>query len=179
MSIEQAHNTRDGLDSQGTHLPDTHVYEHKVVREGFGRPPKITREQKLELVDRFEQYIEATVDPTVPGFLTSDDLAMRLMVNKDNVRDWKDDFSHLVKRAIMKQEAYLLGVMDKPAMAIFRLKQPQHGYTDRTDLKIEQEVNVTHSLDENTKNMLESWQEHLKGSTRTPIDGDTVTDNQS
>lgn len=115
-----------------------------------GRPQMYTPEQIQEIVDDLTQYIEDNDDPTIVGF-TSD--YRKYSVNKDYISD-HDEFSELRKRAIEKQEAFLLknATLNKanPTVAIFRLKQPQHGFTDRQqqDIKVEQ---VTPILGGNAK----------------------------
>jgi hypothetical protein len=104
-----------------------------------GRPPKLTDEQREEVYTAFDEYIRNEPDPTVVHFVSSDETAMQYNVSRDNINDW-EEFSTLQKKAIQKQEAYLLrnggrGVYN-PTMAIFRLKQPQHGYKDRIDSDI-------------------------------------------
>jgi hypothetical protein len=99
-----------------------------------GRPPKLTSEQRVEVLQAFHDYIARTPDPTVVGFCAFDPVAVNYLITRDNIKDW-DEFSPLQKYCIEKQEAYLLqaGGTGKynPTMAIFRLKQPQHGYKDR------------------------------------------------
>lgn len=102
-----------------------------------GAPSKLTDEQKQEVYTAFSDYIVEKDDPTIVGFCAWDEIAIQYNVTKDNMHDWKE-FSELRKRAIGKQEAHLLkeGGAGKynPAIAIFRLKQPQHGYSDRTQV---------------------------------------------
>jgi len=104
-----------------------------------GRPPKLTDEQKLEVYKALEQYIQDNADPTLPGFETENEVALQYNVNDSNLYDWPE-FSGLIKRCVRKQEAYLLkqGGAGKynPTIAIFRLKQPQHGYTDKQERDI-------------------------------------------
>lgn len=101
-----------------------------------GRPPKLTTEQRKEVLDAFALYIQRTPDPTVVGFCAYDTVAASYLITRENIKDW-DEFSPLQKYCIQKQEAYLLqaGGTGKynPTMAIFRLKQPQHGYRDRIE----------------------------------------------
>lgn len=101
-----------------------------------GRPPKLTEEQRAEIFEALVQYIQTTDDPTVSGFVSYNELALQYNVTHDNIYDWQE-FSVLRKRAIRKQEAFLLtqGGSGKynPTIAIFRLKQPQHGYTDKQE----------------------------------------------
>lgn len=105
----------------------------------MGRPPKLTLEERAEVLSAFESYIKINPDPTIVGFTASDPVALKYFVNKDNIHDW-DDFSELRRRAIEKQEHYLLygatrGQLNA-SVSIFRLKQPQHGYKDRVDSDI-------------------------------------------
>lgn len=104
-----------------------------------GRPPKLKPEQKQEVFDAFAEYIVSTDDPTVPDFVTSETICYRYNVLDHDIYNWQE-FNQLVKRAVKKQEAYLLkqGGAGKynPTLAIFRLKQPQHGYRDRFETDI-------------------------------------------
>lgn len=99
-----------------------------------GRPRKLTSEQQAEVYKALEDYISRTPDPTIVGFCAWDEVPIKYNVDDDNIYDWQE-FSGLRKRATMKQEAYLIqaGGTGKfnPTMAIFRLKQPVHGYTDK------------------------------------------------
>ena len=99
-----------------------------------GRPPKLTPEEKAIVYKAMEDYIARTPDPIIVGFCAWDPVAIEYDITDDNINDW-EEFTRLRKRATQKQEAYLsTGVFSKglnPTMAIFRLKQPVHGYTDR------------------------------------------------
>lgn len=109
------------------------------MANAVGRPRKLTPEQQDEVYKALEDYIARTPDPTIVGFCAWDEVPLKYDIDDDNIYDWKE-FSGLRKRAIMKQEAYLIqaGGTGKfnPTMAIFRLKQPVHGYTDRMDSDI-------------------------------------------
>ena len=98
-----------------------------------GRPQMYTPEQIQEIVDDLREYIEIKDDPTIVGFTSS---YTKYSVNKDYISD-HEEFSELRKKAIEKQEAYLLDGVTKnelnATMGIFRLKQPQHGYKDRVE----------------------------------------------
>lgn len=104
-----------------------------------GRPPKLTAMQKTEVYQAFLDYIHKEDDPTVPEFVSVNDIAIQYDVTRENLKDWQE-FSPLIKRCIIKQESYLLKFAGagkyNPTIAIFRLKQPQHGYRDHinTDL---------------------------------------------
>jgi hypothetical protein len=104
-----------------------------------GRPPKLTEEQRAEVLEAFRLYIERTADATIVGFCAFDPVGAKYLITKDDINHY-DEFSELRKYAIQKQEAYLItgAVTNKlnASMAIFRLKQPQHGYKDRIDTDI-------------------------------------------
>ena len=99
-----------------------------------GRPPKLNPEERAIVYKAMQDYIARTPDPIIVGFCAWDSIAIKYDVTDDNIYDWQE-FSGLRKRATMKQEAYLasgalIGKLNA-TMAIFRLKQPVHGYTDR------------------------------------------------
>lgn len=111
-----------------------------------GRPRKLTAEQQQEVYKALEDYIARTPDPTIVGFCSWDEVPIQYDVTDDNINDWAE-FSRLRKRATMKQEAYLVqaGGTGKfnPTMAIFRLKQPVHGYTDKIQEEQSGETTIT------------------------------------
>lgn len=100
----------------------------------MARPTKLTPAERAEVLKAFEAYIARTPDSTIVGFCAWDKVALKYFVTEDNLQDWQE-FSNLKKRAVKQQEAYLIeaGTRNKinTTMAIFRLKQPQHGYTDK------------------------------------------------
>lgn len=98
-----------------------------------GRPPKYTDLEIENIAIDLEQYINDKEDPTIVGFTSS---YLRYSVNKHYISE-RIEFTDLVKRAIDKQEAYLLtNSGEAPVIRIFRLKQPQHGYRDKVDTDI-------------------------------------------
>lgn len=102
-----------------------------------GRPPKLTKAERAEVYSAFERYVDVTPDPIIAGFVVNDPVALKYYVTKHNLTDW-EEFSVLKERAVVKQEYYLsygatVGRLN-PAVSIFRLKQPQHGYTDRQEV---------------------------------------------
>lgn len=116
------------------------VLEGEVIpKHAGGRPPKLNEEERAEVLEAFRLYIERTPDPTIVGFCAWDPVAFKYLINKQNIKDWQE-FSTLVKIAVSKQEAYLLQAAGtgryNPTLAIFRLKQPQHGYTDKMETDI-------------------------------------------
>lgn len=117
--------------------PKTEVPEN--LRGIPGRPSKLTDLQKAEVYNALQQYILETDDPTIPGFLSENEVALKYHINDSNLYDWQE-FPALIKQAVRKQEAYLLKQAGagkyNPAIAIFRLKQPQHGYRDKVETDI-------------------------------------------
>ncbi len=104
----------------------------------MARPSKLLPPQRVKVFKAFEEYIADNNDPTIVKFCALDKTAIQHKVTKDNIHDWKE-FSELRRRAIDKQEAYLLEGAPRnrlnASVAIFRLKQPQHGYTDRQEIQ--------------------------------------------
>lgn len=98
-----------------------------------------TPEQIQEIADDLKLHIENNEDPTIVGFTSS---YTKYSVNKDYISD-HNEFAELRKRAIEKQEAFLLKGATRntlnPTMSIFRLKQPQHGFTDKS--QVDQNIN--------------------------------------
>jgi hypothetical protein len=92
-----------------------------------------TPEQIQEIVDDFTAYIKDNDDPTIVKFTANYE---KYSINKDYINN-HEEFCELRKKAIQKQEAFLLeGATNNktnPTFSIFRLKQPQHGYKDRID----------------------------------------------
>lgn len=101
-----------------------------------GRPQMYTKEEINIIANDFAEYIVLTDDPTIVKFTSTYN---KFSINKDYISDHKE-FSELRKKAIEKQEAYLLdgATQNKlnPTVSIFRLKQPQHGYRDRFETDI-------------------------------------------
>lgn len=100
-----------------------------------GKEPKLKPRQRLEVKNAFEKYIETTEDPNIAAFVSYDPVALKHNVTKHDMYDNKH-FTKLKLRALAKQEAYLLKVgmtSQNVTMAIFRLKQPYHGYRDRVE----------------------------------------------
>lgn len=105
----------------------------------MARPRKLSAEEQQEVYEALENYIKLTSDPIIVGFCAWDAVAIKYDVTDDNINDW-EEFTRLRKRATQKSQAYLAtGVFSKglnPTMAIFRLKQPVHGYRDHIDTDI-------------------------------------------
>lgn len=104
----------------------------------MAKEPKLKPWQRQEIKAAFVKYIEDTDDPNIAAFVSFDPVAIKHKVTKSDMYDNKH-FDALTKRAITKQEAYLLkqGMSNQNVtMAIFRLKQPYHGYRDRFEQDI-------------------------------------------
>lgn len=115
-----------------------------------GRPQNFTPEELEIIAKDFEEYIDTHDDPIVVGFTST---YKKYPVYREYITQHKE-FSPLVKRCVEKQEAFLLNPSTKevPVIRIFRLKQPQHGYKDKTeqDIKFEEVVPI---LGGKTKNV--------------------------
>lgn len=111
-----------------------------------GAPPKFSDEELAEIKQDFADYIKRTADPTVVGFTAYYD---KHDIRRTYLTD-RAEFSDLVKKAVEKQEAYVVAgaIQNKlnSTFAIFRLKQPQHGWRDQS--QIEQTGEVTHKYEE-------------------------------
>ena len=118
----------------------TSIEGEVVEKNKVGRPPKYTALEIAEIHRDLSDYIERTADPTVVGFVA---FYRKHYVNKQYICS-RPEFSDLVKLAIEKQEAYLVAGATSNRLnatfAIFRLKQPQHGWSDKQeqDIKVEQ-----------------------------------------
>ena len=92
-----------------------------------------------ELAERLDAYIDAKEFPTLPEFCSiktnpSKDTLYRLA--KEN-----DDLSDALKRLVCKQEAKLVsGEYKHPVLAIFLLKQKQHGYQDKQEVDVSSRI---------------------------------------
>jgi hypothetical protein len=89
------------------------------------------------LADKLDAYIEDTPEPLIQEFCLNEN------INKDTLYRLEKENKHLsdsMKKAIQKQEIYLVrnGSTGKvnPVFAIFRLKQPTFGYTDKADITL-------------------------------------------
>ena len=125
---------------QGSSPKQSTAIEGEVIaKHAGGRPPKLTPLERAEVYEALRLYIERTPDPTVVGFCAWDPVGIKYRMSKTNMYDW-EEFSPLIKQSIAKQEAFLLQAAGQgrynATLAIFRLKQPQHGYRDRIDTDI-------------------------------------------
>jgi len=131
----------------------------KLVKRRVGRPQKFTLVEIKRIYDDFSEFIESRDDPTVVGFSSTYSLDGKF-VDRDYLQS-RNEFSALVKQAIQKQEAFLLQQYKNPAMAIFRLKQPQHGYTDKREVE-QKNLNLDVKVD---GELASNFLKYLKGST--------------
>lgn len=114
----------------------------------IGRPWILTDEQIKQIEIDFEQYIEQEEDPTVVWFVAKyPKIKLKTgeyrFLNDDYIYD-HTEFAGLRSRAIKKQESYLLRWATKnelnASVSIFRLKQPQHWYRDRSEIEHSWEI---------------------------------------
>jgi len=108
-----------------------------------GRPQYFTPEQISKIVKDLESYIAKETDPTIVGFTSSyppiySETAKRdVYINKNFIWD-NEEFSELRKKAIEKQENFLMKWATNnelnATMSVFRLKQPQHWFTDKQEI---------------------------------------------
>lgn len=108
------------------------------------RPQNFTPKQIDKIKNDFESYIKEEEDPTIVWFTSeyeavySESQERNIYINKDYISD-HEEFSELRKRAIEKQECYLQRWATKnqlnASVSIFRLKQPQHWFTDRSQVE--------------------------------------------
>lgn len=108
-----------------------------------GRPQFFTQEQIQQIYNDLLNYILEEEDPTIVWFTSiynpvfSESEWRDIYINKDFISD-HDEFSELRKKAIEKQENYLVKWVTKnqlnATMWVFRLKQPQHWYTDKQEI---------------------------------------------
>jgi hypothetical protein len=109
-----------------------------------GAPPKFNDEEIAEIYQDFSDYIKRTADPTVVGFTAYYE---KHDIRRTYLTD-RAEFSDLVKKAVEKQEAYVVAgaIQNKlnSTFAIFRLKQPQHGWRDQSQLETTGEVKHTY-----------------------------------
>lgn len=130
------------------------------------RPQTLTPQQIAKIAIDLEKYIEKEEDPTIVWFTSSYPPIIlkdkkKMYINKDYISDHKE-FSELRRRAIEKQEAYLQKWATKntlnATMSVFRLKQPQHWFTDRIETN---NKNVNIEIDELTQEDKEIIEEFL------------------
>lgn len=129
-----------------------------------GRPQTLSPEQIEIIRSSYEFFIENNDDPIVARFTSTFppfilDNGKKFYINKDYISD-HSEFSELRKRAIEKQEAFLCAGgtnnLLNSTLCIFRLKQPQHGYTDHSSVEHAGKIglNVTPETAESIEDIL-------------------------
>lgn len=108
--------------------------ESRMVKRKPGRPPKFNTEELQSIYTAFNSYIGENEDPTVVGFVAQFAPIDNRYINRELIND-RPEFSPLRKLCQAKQESFLLRQYKNPAMAIFRLKQPIFGYTDKREVE--------------------------------------------
>lgn len=94
---------------------------------------KFSDAEIAEIVTAYGEYIDRNEDPVIPEFTGYNLVANKYWVTKDDISHYPQ-FHKLTKRLLDKQEtAQLRKGPSQPAMAIFRLKQPQFGYRDKIE----------------------------------------------
>jgi hypothetical protein len=125
-----------------------------------GRPIKYSSAEKTKLLKELENYIAAQEYPTMPKFCVDHG------ISKQRVYEWARDeklnsegrksyplgeyFTDLIKRMNDKQESFIeehamLGNIT-PSFAIFKLKQPGIGWTDKSDLGVAGDMKISIGL---------------------------------
>ena len=125
-----------------------------------GQPIKYSQTQRIRLLKALERYIEAEEYPTMPKFCVANGIA------KQRVYEWARDeklnsegregcplgeyFSDLIKRMNDKQEAFIeehaVQGHITPSFAIFKLKQPGIGWSDKSDLGVSGDMSISIGL---------------------------------
>lgn len=115
-----------------------------------GQPIKYSQIRRIRLLKALERYIEAEEYPTMPKFCVARGIA------KQRVYEWARDeklnsegregcplgeyFADLIKRMNDKQEAFIeehaVQGHITPSFAIFKLKQPGIGWSDKQDIGV-------------------------------------------
>jgi hypothetical protein len=109
-----------------------------VQKHPGGRPPKVVDTERAEVLQAFEDYVDVESYPTVVDFCATNKVARKYHITKHNINDWQE-FSTLRKEANDKQERFTeVGVLKgkvNPTWAIFKLKQPAFGWTDKQEVE--------------------------------------------
>lgn len=112
----------------------------------MARPKKY---DPVELAAQLNEFIDSETDPLLQAFCLPVDRPCRDTLHR--LSEGCQELSDAIKRAMAKQELHIINKAMSgdapPAFAIFRLKQPQHGWTDKQ--QIDQTVNAV--IDDVTK----------------------------
>lgn len=134
------------------------VFDQHV--DGVGRPDKITVDEKKEVWRAFEKYVDEEEYPTVTGFCANHKIAVKYGLISQNLKDWPQ-FSSLIKKANDKQAIYteeqtIRGKMN-PTWAIFKLKQPAFGWTDKQEVEHSGKLSIESSYNPEIKQEFEQF----------------------
>lgn len=110
----------------------------EFVEAATGAPNKLTVDEKKEVWKAFEKFVDENDYPTVTGFCANHKLGIKYKLISQNLKDWPQ-FSSLIKRANDKQAEYTEDMAQRgkmnPTWAIFKLKQPAFGWTDKQEVE--------------------------------------------
>ena len=132
----------------------------------IGQPIKYTQAERIRILKELEEYVEKEEYPAVSKFCTAQGLA------KQRLFEWAKDeklnsegknnyplgeyFSELIQRIHDKQEAFIeehtMNGNIPPSFAIFKLKQPCIGWTDKTDVGLMGGMKISIGLPPEFKN---------------------------
>lgn len=96
---------------------------------------KASSEQRQEVAEAYDAYVERTDLPLIAEFCVFDPVARKYGILKDEFDLWRE-LQPGKRRGHLKQEAYLFKTgmkANNPAFTIFLLKQERIGYRDRYD----------------------------------------------
>jgi hypothetical protein len=119
-----------------------------------GKPIKYTQKQRLELLKELEAYIKSEEFPSMPQF------CVKHGISKQRIYEWAKDeklnsegresyplgeyFTELIQLMNTRQEAFIeehvmVGHLSV-AWAVFKMKQPNIGWVDKSDVGLSGEV---------------------------------------
>ena len=115
------------------------------AKRGPGRPKdKYTPEVIADLVKKFIEYIDINDNPIIKEFCYLNDILVDALYDNE-------EFSHLLKKSMYKKEAFLeaggLTNQINTGMAIFTLKQPAHGWSDKQQIEHGGKIDGDHKFD--------------------------------
>ena len=110
----------------------------EAPKEGYKAP--VGRQKTLdyeELVEEFNKYVDITDYPIIKEFCVLYNISF---VHLDELKREIPDLAYVIKRSLAKSEMWLEknALVNKcnPIFAMFRLKQPCFGWTDKQDISI-------------------------------------------
>ena len=136
------------------------LQQPEFVEAHTGAPSKLSVEEKKEVWKAFQKYVDEEDYPTVVDFCANNKVADKYDVTRDNLNDWPQ-FSTLRKKAIQKQEAFteeqvLKGKLN-PTWAIFKLKQPAFGWTDKQQVEHSGDMTINQTFNPAIKDEFEQF----------------------